>query len=305
MRNLSLSILIFGFICAVSAASTVKNYLYAKRDTCDLTMDVYSPEHVKPNTPCLVFVFGGGFKMGSKNTIYNVPFLKAMADSGFVVASIDYRLGMKGAKVKGINRLQSIRNAINMAVEDLFSATGFLLKHASELNIDSSKIILSGSSAGAITVLQADYELANRTPIASEIPLGFNYAGVMSFAGGILSFNGVPTYKNPPAPTMFFHGTDDKLVVYDKIVAFKTGFFGTNALVKQFEKQNYPYFAYRYRDIGHEIASVPMKYNRSEICSFIREYVMEKQKIKKDMLVKNPDLKPTYYGKWKTKDLYK
>ena len=131
-----------------------------------------------------------------------------------------------------------------MAVEDLFSATGFLLKHATELNVDTSMIILSGSSAGAITVLQADYELANRTQIASEIPVGFRYAGVISFAGGILSYNGVPTYKKPPAPTLFFHGTQDKLVQYDKIEAFNNGFFGTNALVKQFEKQNYPYFVY-------------------------------------------------------------
>ena len=73
----------------------------------------------------------------------------------------------------------------------------------------------------------------------------------------------------------------------------------------QFEKQNYPYFAYRYRDMGHEIASVPMKYNLIDICAFIREFVIQKQKLKKDMLVKNPDLKPAFYGKWKTRDLYK
>ena len=305
MKQLVLIVLTFGIFSGLHAESTMKNYLYAKRDTCNLTMDVYTPVHVQPNTPCLVFVFGGGFKMGSKNTVYNLPYLKAMADSGYVVASIDYRLGMKGIKLKGTKRLQTIRNAINMAVEDLFSVTGFLLKHATELNIDSSKIILSGSSAGAITVLEADYELANRTQIASEIPAGFHYAGIISFAGGILSFNGVPNYKNPPAPTMFFHGTEDKLVQYDKMEAFNIGFFGTNALVKQFEKQNYPYFAYRYRDMGHEIAGVPMKYNLSDICSFITEYVVHKQRLKKDILVKNPDLKPAFYGKWKTRDLYK
>lgn len=305
MRRLILIVLTFSFFSGIFAESTIRNYVYVKRDTCDLTMDIYTPAHVQPNTPCLIFVFGGGFKMGSKSTIYNVPYLKAMADSGYVVVSIDYRLGMKGVKLKGTKRLQTIRNAINMAVEDLYSATGFLLKHAAELNIDTSKIILSGSSAGAVTVLQADYELANRTQIASEIPAGFHYAGIISFAGGILSFNGFPKYKNSPAPTMFFHGTDDKLVQYDKLEAFNIGFFGTNALVKQFEKLNYPYFAYRYRDMGHEIAGVPMKYNLSDICAFIREYIIQKKKLKKDMLVKNPDLKPAFYGKWKTKDLYK
>ncbi len=298
-------VLTFGFLSGLYAESTVKNYVYVKRDTCDLTMDVYTPVNIHPKTPCLLFVFGGGFKMGSKNNQYNVPYLKAMADSGYIVASIDYRLGMKGVKMKGSKKLQTLGKAINMAVEDLFSATGFLLKHASELNIDSSKIILNGSSAGAITVLQADYELANRTQIASEIPPGFHYAGLISFAGGILSYNGIPTYRNPPSPSLFFHGTNDKLVLYDKMQVFNVGFFGTNALVQQFEKHNYPYFVYRYRDMGHEIAGAPMKYNLGDICSFIREYVIQKQKLKKDLLVKNPEIKPAFYGKWKTRDIYK
>jgi predicted esterase len=305
MKRLILMVLTFGFLNAIYAESTVKNYVYVKRDTCDLTMDVYTPLNIRPNTPCLLFVFGGGFKMGSKNNQYNVPYLKAMADSGYIVASIDYRLGMKGVKMKGSKKLQTLRKAINMAVEDLYSATEFLLKHAKDLNMDSSKIILSGSSAGAITVLQADYELANRTQIASEIPLGFHYAGVISFAGGILSYNGIPSYRIPPSPTMFFHGTNDKLVLYDKMQVFNIGFFGTNALVQQFEKYNYPYFVYRYRDMGHEIAGAPMKYNLSDICSFIREYVIQKHKLKKDLLVKNPEIKSSFYGKWKTRDLYK
>ena len=91
MKQLVLIVLTFGIFSGLHAESTMKNYLYAKRDTCNLTMDVYTPVHVQPNTPCLVFVFGGGFKMGSKNTVYNLPYLKAMADSGYVVASIDYR----------------------------------------------------------------------------------------------------------------------------------------------------------------------------------------------------------------------
>ncbi len=299
--------LLFSIILFIglSAENTVKNMVYAKRDTCNLTMDVYTPLDIKSSRPCLVFVFGGGFKTGSKNNIFNVNFLKAMADSGFVVAAIDYRLGMKGIKLKKSNKVQTITRAINMAVEDLFSATGFLLNHTRELKIDSSKIILCGSSAGAITVLQADFDLTNRSQIASGIPLNFHYAGVIAFAGGILSYNGAPKYNKPPSPTMFFHGTKDKLVPYNQIKLLHIGFYGTNALVKQFEKKNYPYFAYRYRDIGHEIAAVPMKYNLSDINMFIREYVFCNQKLKKDISVKNPDLKPLFFGNWKLKDLYK
>ena len=228
-----------------------------------------------------------------------------MADSGYVVSAIDYRLGMKKMKQKGMERINSVHKAIEMAVEDLFSATDYLLKHAQELNIDTEKIIISGSSAGAITVLHADNELCNRTKPASVLPEYFHYAGVISFAGGILSFNGVPGYKNPPAPTMLFHGINDKLVNYDKVLISNKGFYGSNALAALFEKQNYPYFIYRYRDMGHEISSIPTFYNISDICGFIRDYVIDHQKLKKDITVKNPKLKPAFYGKWKLNDIYK
>ncbi|MEI6754794.1 MAG: carboxylesterase family protein [Paludibacter sp.] len=303
MRPLILVLLISGLCSTLFAESTLKNYVFAHRDTCDLTMDVYTPANIHPNTPCLLFVFGGGFKMGSRT--HNEKFFRTMADSGYVVSAIDYRLGMKGVKQKGMERINSVHKAIELAVEDLFSATGYLLKHTSELNIDPKMIIISGSSAGAVTVLHADYELSNRTALSSVLPENFHYAGVLSFAGGILSYNGVPAYKNSPAPTMFFHGMNDKLVNYDKIQILNKGFFGTNALVSIFEKNNYPYFAYRYRDMGHEIAVVPTKYNISDICGFIRDYVISHQKLKKDMTVKNPELKPSFYGKWKPKDIYK
>lgn len=45
------------------------------------------------------------------------------------------------------------------------------------------RIFLLGSSAGAITVLQADYMLANRTGHALQMPADFRFAGVVSFSG--------------------------------------------------------------------------------------------------------------------------
>ncbi|MDR1524506.1 MAG: alpha/beta hydrolase, partial [Tannerella sp.] len=43
-------------------------------------------------------------------------------------------------------------SSIHMAVEDLFDATGYVITHAAEWQIDPGKIISCGSSAGAITV---------------------------------------------------------------------------------------------------------------------------------------------------------
>jgi carboxylesterase type B len=45
--------------------------------------------------------------------------------------------------------LDTYLGAINMGAEDIYAATRYLIDHADALNIDSTKIVLAGSSAGA------------------------------------------------------------------------------------------------------------------------------------------------------------
>ncbi len=302
-KTVAVLILSFFLVQFSFANRELKDITFVQRDSA-LKMDVYLPKNVNPNTPCVIFVFGGGFLAGDKSVEGNVKFCQTMSDNGFVTVAINYRLGLKGVKNIGPTNVKPLKNAIRMAVEDLYSATVFLRDNSKKYSIDPNRIIVCGSSAGAITVLQADYELANRNEIASVLPDDFRYAGVISFAGAVLSFEGKPDYKkHAPAPTMFFHGTDDKVVFYNKMQVFCMGLFGTNALVKRFEKFDYPYYAYRYRDMGHEIADVPMKANLTEILTFINDYVMEKRPLKIDVTVKDDELKP--YMKLKShKDLY-
>lgn len=310
MRNrIILSLFLFlalGITPFIGAASTVRNVVFAKRDTCNLLMDVYTPVVGAKNRICVIFVFGGGFLRGSKSEQLNVDFCHALADSGMVVMAIDYRLGMKGVGKVGVTNTKPMERAINMAVEDLYSATSYAVAHAVELGINKDKIVICGSSSGAITVLQADYERANAFPLAmATLPTGFKYAGVIPFAGAIFSHEGKPDYKSAPAPTLFFHGIDDKLVVYKHIRVFNLGLFGTNDLAAQFEKYDFPYTTIRYRDIGHEIAEVPMTHNLTDICRFIREYVIGGAHLKKNMWIKDPTLKHTSIGGSSVNDLYK
>jgi predicted esterase len=141
-----------------------------------------------------------------------------------------------------------------MAVEDLFSATEFIIDNSKELKINPNNLIISGSSAGAITVMQAEYEIANKTSWASVLPEGFNYAGVMSFSGAILSREGKVDYMNRPCPTLMLHGTADELVPYKQIALFNLGFFGGGKLVERFQKYGLNYNMYHFIDYGHEIA---------------------------------------------------
>lgn len=251
---------------------------YAQKDGIELKMDIYrnaaSSDVVQP---CLVFVFGGGFKEGTRDAQLYLPYFNYFAEKGFTVVSIDYRLGMKGEKSPSIFNQKPLRNSISMAVNDLFSATEYLLKHADELHIDTEKIIISGSSAGAITVLQADYERSNRFISAQILPETFRYAGVISFAGAIYSNQGSPKYKTNPAPTLFFHGDADKLVPFKSVRFFNIGMFGSRAIVAQFRNYGFPFTFYSMKKNGHNVSEYPMKDFLSEIDYFIQHFVCEKK----------------------------
>lgn len=276
---------------------------FVERDSV-LSMDIYTPTATQDSLrPCVVFVFGGGFIRGAKDEKENVAYCRALAERGYVSVAIDYRLGMKGVTKVGVFNYHPLENAIQMAVEDLYAATNYLLENSDKLGIDTKRIVISGSSAGAITVLQADYELANQMEAAKVLPTDFRYAGVVSFAGAIFSHEGKPDYKRNPAPTLMFHGMKDELVPYKKIQFGQLGFFGSNEIAKQMEKYEFSFYIYRYRDMGHEIASIPMEKNIEDIDRFIKDYVINQYPLRKDITVKDERIKA---GKnWKPEDLYK
>ena len=237
--------------------------LFAHRDTCDLYLDIYNPAPESETTfegkekPTVIFVFGGGFVNGRRNSPSIFPWFRKMTANGYRIISIDYRLGLKNHKgTVGIGSVKAVDKAIHMAVEDLFSATEYIIGHSEGLGVDPDNIVICGSSAGAITVLQADYELANRTKYAEVLPDGFRYAGVISFSGAILSHNGKLRYAHSPAPTMMLHGTADKVVNYGQIRIFRLGFFGTDKITERFAKFGYAFHTLRFVNHGHDIASM-------------------------------------------------
>ncbi|KIO78204.1 hypothetical protein TH53_04960 [Pedobacter lusitanus] len=212
-------------------------FTYSVKDKQELKMDIYSNLDLHSVQPCVIFVFGGGFIQGTRDSKTYTEYFNRLAANHYKVISIDYRLGLKGVKKLSAFNTKPLRSAIDTAVTDLYNATAYLLKNSKTLGIDPSKIIISGSSAGAITVLQADWEKRNHTSLSFQLPADFQYAGVISFAGAILSYKGAPSYPVAPAPTLFFHGTEDKLVIYNKRRFFNKGFFGSNYLAKRFNEK--------------------------------------------------------------------
>ena len=262
----------------LAATPQKQTYTYTKRDSQSLKLDVYST-YTGEVQPCLMFVFGGGFKEGTRDAEIYSDYFNHFANKGFTVVSIDYRLGMEGEKAPSMFNYKPMAQSIELAVEDLYTATQFLLEHAYELNIDTTQIIISGSSAGAISVLQADYEKRNSFESSKMLSPKFQYAGVIAFSGSIFSREGAPTYTIAPAPTLLFHGSADKLVPYNNTRFFNIGMFGSNTLAKEFRKNEYPYLFYSMEENGHEVAEYPMTDFLPEIEQFITDFIFNKKQL--------------------------
>ena len=277
---------------------------FAHRDTCTLSLDIYKADSALENAPTILYVFGGGFKEGDRARGTGKWF-STLNSYGFNVVSIDYRLGLKGVKMGGLSFVGQLENAINLAVEDLFSATEFLIENGARYGIDSSNIVLAGSSAGAITVLQAEYEICNGGRLAAVLPEGFNYTGVMSFSGAILDReNWGLKFVKKPCPILLLHGTDDKLVPYKRIAVFKDSFNGTDAIAKVLKRNSFPFTVLRYSGRGHEVSTYGAYCVKEEI-AFIEKHVVESSETITDSMVTDPDAPSSAWGRVKPGALYK
>ncbi len=237
---------------------------YAVKDGEQLKLDIYrSADAVQTDKPQPVFIFsfGGAWEHGSRHD--GAKLLRFVARDGYIGVGIDYRLGIRKLKEQNIaidstNFGSSYSQAITMGVEDLYDATRYVIDHASELNADTSRIIVCGSSAGAINSMTAEYLICNSHPLAQEkLPAGFNYAAVVPFAGGIwLSDVDTLVWKQKPCPVLAYHGTADQLVPYDKVVLGDGtyGGFGPAYYMPQLKQMEVSYLFHQYYGGDHIIA---------------------------------------------------
>lgn len=271
-RFVTLFIALATFV-SVSAQTT---HLFAEQEGEKLYLDHYAAENVVGSRPCVIFAFGGAFARGGRADKEYIPYFKALNSAGIDVVSIDYRKVLaKGLDSNGLKgAIVTMRRAVEYAAEDMLLATAFVLKNAEQWNINTKQIVACGSSAGAITALQAENMICNGDKRAQMLG-EFNYGGVVSFAGAIFSVSGKPKWEKSPCPMMLFHGNADSNVPYKKASAFGVGFYGSKFLTKQFEKMDTPYLFYSAIYRNHSMAGDPMYTNVYDVISFIKRYVVE------------------------------
>jgi acetyl esterase/lipase len=236
-------------------------------------------------------MFGGSFRNGTRNSNRYLHYFDDLSANGYTVISIDYRLGLKDVQPKNMQEIiAAMKYAIDIAVEDLYDATLFILKNAPKWKVDVQKIVISGSSAGAVSVLQAEYERCNQTPLAARLPDGFRYAGVIGFAGAILS-SGDLRCNTQPAPVLLLHGDCDRTVPFGKLTFEGVNMNGSQEIARQLHDAGMPYCLYQFVGAKHEIADRPMEDNLPEIRRFLHLWVLNGQSLMADTLIQNTDKK--------------
>ena len=291
-----------------STAQTKTTYPFAERDST-LFLDVHRPAVARPDKAAVLSVFGGGFIVGQRDDWYQSALADSLVRRGFTVICIDYRLGLKDSlMVASHRRLLDIDDlfqyCIDIATEDCADAVNWVVGHAEELDIDPTRIALTGSSAGAITVLQLDYCRANGLPQASTLPKGWKPAAVIPYAGGVMCRKCDLRYKTEPAPTLLMHGTKDKIVAYKSFgLPFHAKLFGSKTIDKRMRKQGIPHWFIRFKGIGHEVASwFPGSVDL--FCCFV-DQCLSGRVSSLDATMTDSELKPTEWTKMDLLDIYK
>ena len=290
-----------------AGAQQVQTYQFVQRDSA-LWLDVWTPETPRSDRACVVALFGGGFVMGERNNKLQTEIAQQLTARGYTVVSPDYRLGLKdSAMVASHSSLSKVRElfqwTIDIAVEDCAAAIAYVVQHAGELNINPDRIVLTGCSAGAITVLQMDYCRANTLSQAACLPQGWKPAAVVPYAGGVMC-KGKPRWNTPPAPTMLMHGTKDKIVAYKRFPPILSrALYGGSTVFNQMKKQGFPVWIVRYEGIGHEVASF-LPGSVDLFCGFV-EQAFNGRMTTLDATARDSKLQPTKWTDMNVFDIYR
>lgn len=190
----------------------------------DLKLDVYYPKTDSfKNRPLVMLIHGGAFYIGSKESATEQSLATSLAKRGYVVASIDYRLGFKLSP-------SDVELSAYRAVQDAHAALRFLAHNASGLGINPSQIYVGGTSAGAVASLTVAFLDNDERPkrilqnekdgyvtkieaSGNKYTEAFEIKAVANMWGAVADLNIID--KEEKISVLSIHGTADGIVPYE------------------------------------------------------------------------------------------
>lgn len=182
----------------------------------DLDLDLYLPKDDGTATrPLLVLIHGGAFYNGDKKDIGYPEWARYFAGLGYVVASVNYRLGF--------SLFFPTERAGFRAVQDVNAAIRYLVHHKGKYNIDPKRVFVAGTSAGGITALNVAFltdddrpEKAKKdgliTDVNPTLKDRFSIRAVGNMWGAV---NNVDIISNSRTAVVSFHSSGDPIVPFE------------------------------------------------------------------------------------------
>ncbi len=207
-----------------------------------LEMDIWEPlGDNEPLRPILVLAHGGSFVGGSKDAVDITSLAGPLTKRGFVISSIEYRLGMAGLPFPGPDSIDA-STSVWRAVADFKAAVRFLYKSAQNGNpyrIDTTRLYIGGVSAGAVAAVHYAYlDDINEMPSYIDTTLAGTGGGIEGNSGnpgysskahGVINICGMiadTAWMSPgDEPIVSLHGTADDVVPYGSAIISVAGFY--------------------------------------------------------------------------------
>lgn len=241
-----------------------------KRKNLKLLMDIYLPDNdTLSSRPLIVFLHGGAFYIGDKADYPITLWCKHFAACGYVVASVNYRMGFQLSKA-------AIERCGYSAVQDAHAAVRYLLSKKEEYRINPDYVFVAGTSAGAITSLNLAFMTNGTRPAASRKHGTYSDLGDIETSGNTLeqvfhvravanmwgAVSDLGLLSSSRTAIISFHGDADRLVPYDTGIPFsdmkvKIGglffstMYGSAAIHRQAQKLGYRSELYTFEGAGH------------------------------------------------------
>ena len=224
-----------------------RQILYKEIDTTKLFMYLYQPENMEASKtyPAMVFFFGGGWIGGSVSQFE--PHAKYFSQRGMVCFLVDYRVQ---------NRQHSTPFE---SLKDAKSAIRFIRSRSKHFQIDPDQMVASGGSAGghlaAATALIENYNeetddltiscipdaLVLFNPVIDNGPGGYGYERI---GEAYKQFSPLHNLKKGAPPTIFFLGTQDKLIPVETAQYYQTVMqkIGSHCSLLLYNRQGHGFF---------------------------------------------------------------